>query len=47
VHVLKRMNVTIDGRYLWANADLARDWIGFEPIDLAGFRMSAGVSFIF
>ena len=47
IHVFKRMNVTIDGRYLWANADLARDWIGFEPIDLAGFRMSAGVSFIF
>jgi hypothetical protein len=47
VRLFKHVNATIDGRYLWANAELARDWIGFEPIDLAGFRMSGGVSFIF
>ena len=47
VHVFKRMYVTVDGRYLWASADLGRDWIDFEPIDLAGFRLSGGVSFSF
>ena len=47
IHVLKRMYVTVDGRYLWASADLESDWIGFEPIDLAGFRLSGGVSFVF
>ena len=47
VHVFKRLYVTVDGRYFWAAADLGRDWIDFEPIDLAGFRLSGGVSFNF
>ena len=47
IHVLKRMYVTVDGRYVWASADLGDDWIGFEPIDLAGFRLSGGVTFAF
>jgi hypothetical protein len=47
VHIFKRMYVTVDGRYLWSSADLGTDWIGFEPIDLAGFRLSGGVNFIF
>ena len=47
VRVLKRLYVTIDGRYLWAAADLGRDWIDFDPIDLAGFRLSGGVNVIF
>lgn len=47
VRVLKRVYVTVDGRYLWAAADLGRDWVDFEPIDLAGFRLSGGVNFIF
>ena len=47
IRVLKRLNVTVDGRYLWAASDLGRDWIDFEPIDLAGFRLSGGVNFVF
>ena len=47
VQVLKRVFVTVDGRYLWAAADLQRDWIDFEPIDLTGFRLSGGVNFVF
>jgi hypothetical protein len=47
VRVFKRMYVTVDGRYLWADADLGRDFIGFEPLDLAGFRLSGGVNFNF
>jgi hypothetical protein len=47
VRVFKRMYVTIDGRYLWAADDLERDFIGFDPIDLAGFRLSGGVNFNF
>jgi hypothetical protein len=47
VRVFKRMYVTVDGRYLWAAADLGRDFIGFDPIDLAGFRLSGGVNFNF
>ena len=47
VRVLKRVYVTVDGRYLWAASDLGRDFIDFDPIDLAGFRLSGGVNFIF
>ena len=47
VHVFKRMYVTVDGRYLWASANLGRDWVDFEPIDLAGFRLSGCVTFGF
>jgi hypothetical protein len=47
VRVFKRIYVTVDGRYLWAADDLGRDFLGFDPIDLAGFRLSGGVNFNF
>ena len=36
-----------EGRYLWSDADLEGDFVGFEPIDLSGVRLSAGVGFVF
>lgn len=36
---------TAEVRYLWSSADLGFDFSGFEPIDLAGWQMTAGVSF--
>ena len=47
VRVLKRVYVTLDGRYQWSNATLGNDWIDFEPIDLNGFKLAAGASVIF
>ena len=47
VLVLKRVYVTFDARYQWSNATLGRDWEGFEPIDLSGFKLAAGASIIF
>jgi hypothetical protein len=47
VRVFRRMYVTIDGRYLWAAGELGRAWIDFDPIDLAGFRLSAGLNIVF
>jgi hypothetical protein len=47
VKLTRRLYATVDGRYLWAAGDLGRDWIDFEKIDLAGFRVSAGVSLLF
>jgi hypothetical protein len=47
VRVFKRVYATVDGRYLWAADDLGRDWIDFDPIDLAGFRLSGGVNLVF
>jgi len=47
VKVLKRVYVSLDGRYQWSNASLSNSWVDFEPIDLAGFKLAAGASFIF
>lgn len=47
VQVYKRLMFTIEGRYQWASGDLGDDFIGFEPIDLSGFRASAGLRFVF
>lgn len=46
VRVLRRAYVTFDARYVWASGDLGQDWIDFDPIDLSGFRLSAGFNFI-
>ena len=46
LRVLRRAYVTFDARYTWASADLGRDWIDFDPLDLSGLRVSAGFNFI-
>ena len=38
---------TVEARYLWANAPLGPNYERFDPIDLAGFRVSAGVNVLF
>jgi hypothetical protein len=47
VQLYRRWYLTLDGRYLWAAADLDSDFERFEPIDLAGFRFGAGVNLVF
>ena len=39
--------VSIEGRYVWAHGDLDTDFIGFDGINLDGFRLSTGVSVFF
>ncbi len=34
-------------RYVWANSDLSRDFVGFHGIDLSGFKSSTGVTIVF
>ncbi len=47
VKVWKRMYLSGEGRYLWSSATPDSDFIGFEPIDLAGFKVTAGVYYMF
>jgi hypothetical protein len=47
VLVFKRVYLTIDGRYQWANASLSSTWVDFDPLDLSGFKLAAGASFLF
>jgi len=47
VRIHRRLFLTVEGRYVWAHATLDEDFVDFEPIDLAGFRMATGVNFVF
>ncbi|MBI2185684.1 MAG: hypothetical protein HYU37_01015 [Acidobacteria bacterium] len=47
LRVHRRTFVTVEGRYLWAAATLQRQFEGFDPIDLAGLRVSAGINVLF
>src|SRR6185503_5218438 len=40
IRVLRRLVLTVDGRYVWAKGNLGRTWVDFDSIDLSGFRMS-------
>ena len=44
VQLYRILFLTFEGRYVWANAKLGKDFIDFDPIDLAGFRLSTGVN---
>lgn len=39
-----RFFLTAEGRYSWAEAEMDRDFVGFEPIDLSGFQLTIGIS---
>ncbi len=47
VQVYRLLFLNLEGRYTWAHGQLDPDFIGFDPIDLTGFRMSAGVQVLF
>lgn len=38
------LSINVEGRYLWANSDLDRDFADFDPIDLSGMTGSVGFS---
>jgi hypothetical protein len=44
VSLTPRFAVTAEGRYQWARSRLSADFSKFQPIDLSGFAVTAGVS---
>lgn len=41
-----RLALTLEGRYLWSQAELRGDYHGsWDPIDLSGLRLSAGITY--
>jgi hypothetical protein len=44
IHVARRLFTTFEGRYRWAKGNLDSQWVDFDPIDLSGFRLSAGIN---
>ncbi len=47
VNLTPRWFLSVEGRYLWSDADLSGDFLDFEPIDLSGARIGAGIGFTF
>ena len=47
VRIYKRLYVSGEGRYLWSNGTPDRDFIDFDSIDLAGFKATAGLHYMF
>lgn len=47
VGLTPRWFLSMEGRYLWSDADLGEDYVSFEPIDLSGARVGAGIGFSF
>jgi len=47
INVFKHTYLTLDLRYSWAKPDLGRDYVGFDKLDLAGLRVTAGFQWHF
>jgi hypothetical protein len=47
IRVARRVYATLDGRYLWASGKMDPQFVGFDHLDLAGLRTSAGVNVVF
>lgn len=47
VRLWRALFLDLEGRYVWAHGDLDSDFVGFDGIDLDGFRFSTGVSVVF
>ncbi len=47
LQVYRLLFLQLEARYLWSSGELGPDFIDFDPIDLAGFRTTAGISVVF
>jgi hypothetical protein len=47
INIFKTINLNLDLRYYWADADLDSDFAGFDPIELGGYRITAGIQWHF
>ena len=47
LQVWRRVFVNVDARYAWVHSSLGPDFVGFQGIDLTGFKGSTGISVMF
>jgi hypothetical protein len=47
VKIARRLYLTGEGRYLWSQAELGPDFSSFDPIDLTGVKLTAGINYLF
>jgi hypothetical protein len=42
-----RFYLALEASYAWAKSDMGEDFVDFDPIDLAGFQVTAGLQIVF
>jgi hypothetical protein len=47
IHLHGRMFLSVEARYVWAEAELGTDFVGFAPIDLSGLRSTVAFNLFF
>ena len=47
LQVYRSLYATVEGRYTKSSAKLSSDFVDFDPIDLSGFKLSAGFNLVF
>ncbi len=47
IKVHRRAFASLEVEYLWADAELGQDFVGFDPIDLSGFQATVGIDLVF
>ena len=47
VRLYRGLYTSVEGRYTKASGKLGSDFVDFDPIDLSGFRLSAGINLMF
>jgi hypothetical protein len=47
VNLYRALYASVEGRYSFARAELGSDFVDFDPIDLSGFRISAGINVVY
>lgn len=48
IQLVRRLYLSVDARYQWADARLGTSsFVGFEPLDLSGVRLSTGINVLF
>jgi hypothetical protein len=47
IRLFRASYLTLDLRYSWAKNDMEGDFVGFDPIDLSGLRLTAGLQWRF
>lgn len=47
IRIYRALYAAIEGRYSKASATLGTDFVDFDPIDLSGFKLGAGINLLF
>lgn len=47
IKLQSRLFLGLEARYTWAESNLTQDFVGFDPIDLAGFSTTVGINILF